>query len=177
MRAVASALLVLVVGCGARSVPFGEELPRDNDARFVGLWAVESSLRHLYLGSLYNFSANGELHHLRDSAWQNGDEQEVGYLVHVVVEVGCMATGMGCPVDVECSFGAQWWSLDDATLAVSLECDDGIAREATFLFTTEAGHNVDGANVTLVEVDGRDGWYLPYSGVTDQPTASWRAVG
>lgn len=149
---------MLAAGCGARSVTI--EAEPDFDDRFVGLWAIELDLEHLYHGTLYNFSSEGELIHLRDTAYEGGTATTMGMVHHVLMFEGCMGTGMGCPIDIYCAFGSSWWSFGDDILELTLDCDDSRERTAHFLVSSPPEMNTLGAEVVLDNVDGEGDWFF-----------------
>jgi len=152
------ALPLIACGASAASVDDGA----DRDDRFVGLWAVDNGLSHLWRSSLYDLRADGTLAHLGDAAFMEGEELEVGVLASASVDDGCLATGAGCDEGVQCAFGDAWWSEGPDVLWVLVECDDGATRRARLDFEGTPDDDASGVRAEVHAVDGARGWTLLY---------------
>ncbi len=130
-----------------------------NDARFVGLWAVEQPFHAAYEVTYYDFQADGTL--VVGSSWPSDCS---GHLENHCV-TGSVANcvpepdTMWCETERTCVFGESWRSEDDQTLVIEGQCSDGVARDIVLEFNSDSSQNASfGAGATLLTVDGESGW-------------------
>lgn len=146
------ALLAVVVFAGCSNVATGPSdppEPREHDARFVGLWAVEQPSHALYEVTYYDLGSDGSLHDvLSDPADCTGHLSE-----HCVT--GSVASG-----ETSCVFGNEWFSRGSSTLVVAGDCSDDVAREIVIEMAADPSSNTSwaGAGGALVSVGGAGGW-------------------
>jgi hypothetical protein len=155
-----SLLAFSVAACGASAASVDDGADRDD--RFVGLWAVDNGLDHLWRSSLYDLQPDGTLAHLGDAAFVAGEELEVGVLSPPPGDEACLSTGAGCEDGVQCAFGDAWWSEGPEVLWVLVDCDDGATRRARLDFEGTPAEDAEGVRAEVHAVDGARGWSLVY---------------
>ncbi|MBA3453390.1 MAG: hypothetical protein H0T42_09895 [Deltaproteobacteria bacterium] len=164
MRALLGVLVVAgctnVAGGPADPPPIDPPVPREHDARFVGLWAVEQPLHALYEVTYYAFGSDGTLHAVvSDPADCGGHLRE-----HCVTGsvANCVPTEpqSRCTGAITCVFGGEWFSRGSSTLVIVGDCSDDTAREIVIEMAADASSNTGwgGAGGTLTSVGGSDGW-------------------
>lgn len=138
----------------------GNQVDSVDETRFVGTWAVENGLDHLYSGSLYDLMPDGALVHRRDVA-ADGSSKQVGGVDFYEIDDSCLNTGMGCPLIASCSFGDSWAAVNHTQIEIQLSCSDEKSRTALLNFPSDKSQNSVGTSVELGGVDGMlDGWEL-----------------
>lgn len=154
--------LVLLGACtnyAGGSDPPNATIPRDHDARFVGLWAVTQPYHALYEQTLYWFNADGELvtgaSQPDDCSGHLSEHCVTGSIANCVP-----APGQGrCTGTISCVFDDTWGSIGDSTLVIATTCSDAIARPLTLTFNADSSMNAGfGANATIVDVGGDANW-------------------
>jgi hypothetical protein len=163
------ALLAILVLAGCTNVASGPgeppvieppAEPREHDARFVGLWAVEQPFHALYEVTHYDFGGDGSLRAVvSDPADCSGHLSQ-----HCVTGsvASCLPTPETprCAGEITCVFGDQWFSRGASTLVVVGDCSDATAREIVIAMAADPASNTrwGGAGGTLVTVGGEAGW-------------------
>lgn len=118
----------------------------DRDPRFVGVWIVEQPYHALYEATVYRLHRGGAI--------------EVGPTYTASELAGDYVTGSVADPEsgVRCVLAGQWRSVDEATLIVDGNCNDGRYREIALGFDEHAAGNAVDAEVVVLSVGGEDGW-------------------